>query len=64
MRFNDGFWILKDGVKAHYALQATKVSEQASGYELLVSTKPIRHRGDTLEGRSSTALVIVMLTSA
>ncbi|KAF7304699.1 Glycoside hydrolase family 31 protein [Mycena kentingensis (nom. inval.)] len=50
MRFNDGFWLLKNGVKAYYGLQATKASEVDGGVELLVATRPIRHRGDTLGG--------------
>ncbi|KAF9264893.1 alpha-glucosidase [Marasmius fiardii PR-910] len=50
MKFNDGFWLLKNGVKASYALQTTKVEKLEDGYELFVSTRPIRHRGDTLGG--------------
>ncbi|KAJ3788593.1 alpha-glucosidase [Lentinula aff. detonsa] len=50
MKFNDGFWLLKNGVKPYYALQAAKVDEQADGYELQVASRPIRHRGDTLGG--------------
>ncbi|KAJ4501622.1 alpha-glucosidase [Lentinula lateritia] len=50
MKFIDGFWLLKNGVKPYYALQVVKVDQQTDGYELQVSTKPIRHRGDTLGG--------------
>ncbi|KAL7283205.1 hypothetical protein ACG7TL_002632 [Trametes sanguinea] len=50
MRFNDGFWLLKSGVKAYYGLQVVQGLEDGSGYNLQVSTKPIRHRGDTLAG--------------
>jgi hypothetical protein len=50
MRFNDGFWILKHGIKPYYALQVAKIEQQADGYDLQVSTRPIRHRGDTLGG--------------
>lgn len=50
MKFNDGFWLLKDGVKPYYALQVAQSSADADGYNLQVSTKPIRHRGDTLGG--------------
>ncbi|CDO70687.1 Glycoside Hydrolase Family 31 protein [Trametes cinnabarina] len=50
MRFNDGFWLLKSGVKAYYGLQVVQGSEDGNGYNLQVSTKPIRHRGDTLAG--------------
>ena len=50
MKFNDGFWLLKHGVKPYYALQVVNDKERSNGIELHVSTKPIRHRGDTLGG--------------
>jgi len=50
MKFIDGFWLLKNGVKPFYGLQAVQVTEDDSGYHLQVSTRPIRHRGDTLGG--------------
>ncbi|KAL6309103.1 alpha-glucosidase [Sparassis latifolia] len=50
MRFNDGFWLLKSGVKPSYGLQVVQAIQDGDGYNLQVSTKPIRHRGDTLAG--------------
>ncbi|ESK85894.1 alpha-xylosidase [Moniliophthora roreri MCA 2997] len=50
MKFNDGFWLLKNGVKASYGLQVTNVRQENDAYEFFVSTRPIRHRGDTLGG--------------
>ncbi|KAI0933893.1 hypothetical protein AcW1_005587 [Taiwanofungus camphoratus] len=50
MRFNDGFWLLKGGVKAYHGLQVVQGLQDGQGYNLQVSTKPIRHRGDTLAG--------------
>lgn len=50
MRFNDGFWLLKNGVRGHYGLQVVQALPDGDGYNLQVSTKPIRHRGDTLAG--------------
>ncbi|KAF7295119.1 Glycoside hydrolase family 31 protein [Mycena indigotica] len=50
MRFNDGFWLLKHGVKAYYGLEATQSKEIDGAVELRVATRPIRHRGDTLGG--------------
>nr|GAT61247.1 glycoside hydrolase family 31 protein [Mycena chlorophos] len=50
MRFNDGFWLLKSGVKAYYGLEATQIKENNGAVELLVATRPMRHRGDTLGG--------------
>lgn len=51
MKFNDGFWLLKSGVKAFHGLQVVQVKEDGDGYNLQVSTRPIRHRGDTLGGK-------------
>lgn len=50
MRFNDGFWALKAGVKPSYALQVVGHSVKGNAYHLQVATIPIRHRGDTLKG--------------
>ncbi|EJD05670.1 alpha-glucosidase [Fomitiporia mediterranea MF3/22] len=50
MKFIDGFWLLKNGVKPYYALQVVQATETKDSYLLHVSTKPIRHRGDTLGG--------------
>ncbi|PPR04952.1 hypothetical protein CVT24_010410 [Panaeolus cyanescens] len=50
MKFNDGFWLLKNGVKPYYGLQLVNSQADATGYDLQVSTRPIRHRGDTLGG--------------
>ncbi|KAG5221759.1 glycoside hydrolase family protein [Salix suchowensis] len=50
MKLNDGFWLLKNGVKPFFGLQVTRVLEEPDGYTLHVSTRPIRHRGDTLGG--------------
>lgn len=50
MKFNDGFWLLKNGVKSFYGLQAVQVKNDATGIDLQVATRPIRHRGDTLGG--------------
>ncbi|KAJ7470534.1 glycoside hydrolase family 31 protein [Mycena latifolia] len=50
MRFNDGFWLLKNGVKSYYGLQVTQTKERDGAFEFQVATRPIRHRGDTLGG--------------
>ncbi|TFY51576.1 hypothetical protein EVJ58_g10493 [Rhodofomes roseus] len=50
MRFNDGFWLLKNGVKGHYGLQVVQALPDGDGYSLQVSTKPIRHRGGHARG--------------
>ncbi|KAI0371721.1 alpha-glucosidase [Pilatotrama ljubarskyi] len=50
MRFNDGFWLLKSGVKPSFGLQVVQGLEDGDGFNLQVATKAIRHRGDTLAG--------------
>nr|VWO98814.1 ATP-dependent molecular chaperone HSP82 (82 kDa heat shock protein) (Heat shock protein Hsp90 heat-inducible isoform) [Ganoderma boninense] len=50
MRFNDGFWLLKSGVKPYHGLQVVQGVQDGDGFNFQVSTKPIRHRGDTLAG--------------
>ncbi|TDL25048.1 alpha-glucosidase [Rickenella mellea] len=50
MKFNDGFWLLKNGVRPYYALQVVQSKVEDDAYSLQVATKPIRHRGDTLGG--------------
>ena len=56
MKFNDGFWLLKHGVKPYYGLQVvhTTVEREAESgavaLHLQVATRPIKHRGDTIGG--------------
>ncbi|KAF8514046.1 alpha-glucosidase [Gautieria morchelliformis] len=52
MKFIDGFWLLKDGVRPFYGLQVvnTSVDRDGNAVDIQVSTRPIRHRGDTLGG--------------
>lgn len=38
------------GVKAHYAAEVYEAEHREGGLDLLVPTRKIRHRGDTLEG--------------
>ena len=50
MKFNDGFWLLRSGVKASYGVQVVDSKLTDSDVTLAVATKPIRARGDTLGG--------------
>lgn len=50
MKFNDGFWLLKNGVKAYHGLQVVNATPQKDGFDFQVATKWIKHRGDTLGG--------------
>ena len=50
MKFSDGAWLVQPGVQAHHPAEAHDVTR--AGDELVVHapTRPIRHRGDTLQG--------------
>ena len=50
MKFTDGQWLLRPYVKAHYAVEAHSITEEGGKLVILAPTRPIRHRGDTLEG--------------
>jgi len=54
MKFTDGQWLLQPGVSAHYAAQAYAVEAHADRLVVLATTRPIRHRGDTLQGPTLT----------
>ena len=41
---------MQPGVKAHYAAEAYDVEQHGNGMRIHAATRPIRHRGDTLEG--------------
>ena len=43
---------LKSGVKPYHGLQVVQGLPDGDGFNFQVSTKPIRHRGDTLAGSS------------
>lgn len=52
MKFTDGLWLIKDGVKPSFGLdvQSIKVNKDDSTVHLTVASKWIKHRGDTLQG--------------
>lgn len=50
MKFTDGNWLHRKGVQAHYATEVYDACQEGDELVLLVTTRPIRHRGDTLEG--------------
>ena len=55
MKFNDGYWLLRDGVTARYATAALDVREAS----ITVLTKPVEHRGSHL----NTPTITVELSS-
>jgi len=54
MRFTDGQWMLQPGVAAHYATEAYAVEVHDDKLVILATTRPIQHRGDTLQGPTLT----------
>jgi alpha-D-xyloside xylohydrolase len=48
MKFNDGYWLLRDGVTARYATEALDVRTEADRCSIAVLTKPVEHRGSHL----------------
>jgi alpha-D-xyloside xylohydrolase len=54
MKFTDGQWLLQPGVSAHYATETYAVDIHDDRVVLLVTTRPIKHRGDTLQGPTLT----------
>ncbi|XHS77802.1 alpha-xylosidase [Burkholderiaceae bacterium UC74_6] len=54
MKFTDGQWMLQPGVAAHYASETYAVQVFPDRIQVLATTRPIKHRGDTLQGPTLT----------
>lgn len=54
MKFTDGQWMLQPGLAAHYASEARSVEVHPDRLVVLATTRPIKHRGDTLQGPALT----------
>lgn len=50
MKFTDGYWLLRKGVKAAYPAQLHEVEIAGDSFTAYAPTKAIAHRGDTLNG--------------
>jgi len=50
MKFTDGNWLLQPGVQAHYPAEAHDITVENNALVVHAPTRPIRHRGDTLQG--------------
>ncbi len=50
MKFTDGQWMLRPGVTAHYASEAHTITTGNDRLVVHAPVRPIRHRGDTLQG--------------
>src|SRR4051794_41340643 len=54
MKFNDGYWLLRDGVTARYATEALDVRTDADSASVAVLTKRVEHRGSVLNAPTIT----------
>jgi alpha-D-xyloside xylohydrolase len=51
MKFTDGNWLLQPGVHPHHPAEAYELAQEEDGVlTIFAPTRPIRHRGDTLQG--------------
>src|SRR3954453_23788595 len=50
MKFTDGNWLLQPGVHAYHPAEVHDVMIDGSSIVVHAPTRPIRHRGDTLQG--------------
>ncbi|MBV8279103.1 MAG: alpha-xylosidase [Verrucomicrobia bacterium] len=50
MKFTDGQWLLQPGVTAHYAAEVHWLATEGNKLVVLAPVRPIKHRGDTLQG--------------
>jgi alpha-D-xyloside xylohydrolase len=50
MKFTDGQWLLQPGVTAHYAVEARSINAEDGKLVVVAPARPIRDRGDTLQG--------------
>ncbi len=50
MKFTDGQWLLRKGVTAHYAAEAHTITMDGDKLVVHAPVRPIKHRGDTLQG--------------
>ena len=48
MRFTNGFWLLREGVRAYYGKTAHRIDRTESGLTIFSPSKVIADRGDTL----------------
>lgn len=54
MKFTDGQWLMQPGIAANYASEAYAVEVQGDRIVVLATSRPIKHRGDTLQGPTLT----------
>lgn len=54
MKFTDGFWLMRKGVNAKYALHPHRIQSENNSVKVLAATKTINHRGDVLNAATLT----------
>src|SRR3954447_4526229 len=54
MKFNDGYWLLREGVTARDATEALEVGTTPQGASLAVLTRRVEHRGSVLNAPTIT----------
>ncbi len=54
MKFTDGFWLMRKGVHAKYALHPHRIQSENNSLKVLAATKTINHRGDVLNAATLT----------
>ena len=50
MKFTNGYWLIRPNFQMQYATQAVRVEKRPDALHVLSACRPIRHRGDTLDG--------------
>ncbi|WP_328913746.1 MULTISPECIES: alpha-xylosidase [unclassified Streptomyces] len=50
MKFTDGYWLLRDGVRAAHPVEVLDIAAHPGGLDVHAPTTPIRNRGDLLKG--------------
>ena len=50
MKFTNGVWLMRDGVRASYATEARDVVTTGETVTVHAATRAVRHRGDALYG--------------
>ena len=48
MKFTDGFWLMREGVRAHHAREVRDVRVHGDRFTLYAPVRSVAHRGDTL----------------
>lgn len=50
MKFTNGYWLMREGVRAAFPAQAYDIDATPDSLTVYAPTKPIHYRGDTLDG--------------